>query len=332
MGHKLWPCRPEHEYNVLGHFHITDIWAVPIKVVDGKKITQWMVRFEKVDLASRSWWIPLDTSEPHEYQAGEYECSKKICAECGSSSKEKYAQGWTCLNTECHEFFSFESGLPDYTQLEYNEAFLRERTSFQAVEPLCSLVPPLPTEEDMEVIRRTASFKRGMVCPRCSGCSRRIEWGGLRCEYPGCAFVHPLPFKAVTADQIRAESTASRKPFKDWEIGDAAMKWQKFNFPGHQARIAFFPDEDDEIIGWAMVLRPSLEICKSDDGPDQMFVGMQQSDIGLERTASKNRGMCIGCPLLWQELTAAGARGEELIRHFVTNFVSRITCAIIHSH
>lgn len=296
-----------HYYCVLDYFQITDFWweKIPAKV---KEVQQAMVRLEKVDLATRSWFAPKGASreEAREFDVGEYACKTITCGTCNTPSKEKFNWGWACLNKDCEKFFEF--ALKTNTPLlEYNENFLRERTSYTPTNPeqdarLDSLIPPLPELDDTS-LGCEEKYKGGIVCPRCHRCNNRVEWGGWVCESPGCEFRLPMPLRMVPTENILKENNK----FKDSRYHHETIRKQVFKNDHYEAAVYILPGEHpNEYAGSVTDFKLNDKAIERDGGINDLYQRMQREDMPLKRRAAKN----------------AGQRIEELTSHFSTNFVS----------
>ncbi len=323
QGNHGCPTALPHYYCALDWFHVTDVWCE-----NYKGLSRWMVRLEKINLDDKSWWSSKAT--PHtrpDFNA--HKAEVKECPKCKKESKAIYKQGWTCLNadplpaslgkkvrekTTCTEFFKFGSDVND-TTLAYTEEFLLERTNFRELRDPSglevhpgNLKPPLLTMEDVE---RLGYFgfeeecKRGVVCPVCGCCSRRVEWGRWICESStsGGHFEYSLPARIITADEAIANGNdippsmmlKSGKTHKD--VFDDIVDRSEFHqehVSGYQVYRYGMPDEttDDKpgaIIGYVYHLKSNVSTNQFPGGPDDLFEDLQRTDLGLKRNPSKNK-------------------------------------------
>ena len=288
MGNKLWPSKPPHYYNVLDHFHVTDAWPIKSVGTNNEEHTQFMVRLEKVNTTSTSWWEPISESRD-KYAVGEYVCPVKVCQACGKPSKEIYENGWACLESSCSEFFKFD--LPEgeaKVSLKYTTNFLRERSTFRSEIPLCPLVPPLPSSIDNNGIGTGKASRNGIVCPECRRCSRRLKWDAWECETDGCTFRHILPFSTMTVQDIEQEAASFKG--REWFNSDLILKDTTI-IDGHKAEIYYLKGEEDtEVAGIVTILRASRGACEKPQGPDEIFEELQKADIGLRRNVALHAG------------------------------------------
>ncbi|KAI1104536.1 hypothetical protein F4804DRAFT_351906 [Jackrogersella minutella] len=306
----LFPVKPPYEFNVLDHFHVTDIWPEHISAAGDTVAKVFKVRLEKVNLTSRSWWAPkgANSLEAGEFEIGEYSCASRDCATCKTASKEMYKQGWTCLNDDCPMFFNF--AVPVVTdELQYNDDFLRERRQYNGGQLRHELRPPLPTIDD-DTFSSAKRFKKGVVCDKCGCCCRRLHWWGWECENKVlCDFTHQVPVKPVEPEWITQENmmrlTANWK--KSNKFKHARIDKHKKCEGGKVITTWFLPNvkDKDDFIGTVTRIRPSKEACDRIGGLGNLYTQLQQDEnTGLERRPVRN----------------AGCRNEEVTSHFTVNF------------
>ncbi|KAF3065221.1 hypothetical protein GL218_02397 [Daldinia childiae] len=298
----MFPVKPPHHYNVLDYFHVTEIWQEKTKESRGEIVVIYMVRLEKVNLTSRSWWAPRGVSAPEagEFGVGEYSCTSSTCTACQNPSKEIFEQGWTCLNSQCSGFFKFSTSL-DVNELKYNDAFLRERTEYSGTPIEDSLIPALPSDRK-GTIGSEKEYKQGIHCPKCGCCSRRIKWDGWYCENAECDFTHAVPIKMTPLDRIKKENkTVKTKKATNY---NRQVKVHKTTIGGQKLKTFFLPDENGEYIGTVTRIRPPEEAISREGGLNDLYLHLQKEDLKLERRPAKN----------------PGCRVEELTSHFSGNF------------
>ncbi|KAI8963989.1 hypothetical protein F5Y11DRAFT_317496 [Daldinia sp. FL1419] len=305
-----FPIKPPHYYNVLDYFYVTDIWQEKAKGGKGDPVTVHMVRLEKVDLKNRSWWAPKDSSahDAGEYHIGEYSCAVSICPTCRTSTKEIFVQGWVCINKECADFFQFATSF-DIDELEYNDAFLRERTKYAGASFVSKLVPELPAlpSNDSSALGSEKEYKQGIVCPKCRCCSRRIRWDSWYCENEGCDFTHVVPIQMAQLGNIEREhqQVEGKKGFATGSsCGLISTRTYESIIGGQNVKTFFLPDEGRGYIGTVTRIRPTEGACARKGGLDDLYFRLQKEDLRLERRPAKN----------------SGCRVEELTSHFSGNF------------
>ena len=296
QGNTGSPSKLPHYYNVLDHFHVTDVWCEKYNGV-----VRWMVRLEKIDLDHKSWWSAETTSHSHPNFVSP-KALGQVCSICNVHSKTIYKQGWVCLNadpvkavtgkhkkTTCPAFFDFGGDVDDKA-LKFTDEFLLERTQFpiQLTEPL---VPQMPNVADKDVIGALAfeeNCRKGIVCPQCGCCSRRIHWEKWVCENPLCSYTSTLTPRAVPAspaiseDEDPKDHTFVSKSIASTTLDLCSGNWAvtKYDIPG----------EEGEIVGNVFHFKSNTIINGQPNGPDDLFAELQVAKLGLKRNASKCRG------------------------------------------
>ncbi|KAH8816837.1 hypothetical protein F5884DRAFT_236441 [Xylogone sp. PMI_703] len=283
----LCPVLLPHYYCVLDWFHVTDVWC---EIMNRFKV--WMVRFEKVDLSKRSWWSPSsELLSPTAVRGFDNIRSFASCKTCHHESKLIYNIGWTCQNNQCVRFFDFAKAY-DPLKLDYTAEFLNERTRFLGEGP-GSLSPPLLVDADlisMEAFGIEKECKRGIVCPLCGCCSRRIEWDHWFCENSSCNFTHrirqlPIPISEV----VRRCPDSDEIQLKDTMNGGVRV--------GQSIRGLYdvyeyiIPGVGGEAIGFVRHFKANGIINQQPDGPNDLFVAMQRDNFGLKRNPARLPGL-----------------------------------------
>ncbi|ETS85009.1 hypothetical protein PFICI_03034 [Pestalotiopsis fici W106-1] len=303
------------EYCVLGEYQVTDLWLekFPDSVQTSVAVASWMVRLEKVEFNKSSWFKPKSTS--HDVVAGQYKCPSLECISCGKESKQIYDKGWACLHNTCARAFIFqvvsngqvEERRLGFNEIQYSAEFLYERTLLPAEATRQDLIPPLPTIDNSISFGTEAEFKRGMVCPLCKCASRRISWHGWKCENTeSCNFTHMVQTRPYPLQEIARETRKVKSRYKQGSFTDSLVKCYDRLLEGYATQVYTFPDEAGQTCGTAIVLRATEEICAKEDGPDALYMAMQDRnvDLKLERSAARH----------------TGKRHEELCSHFTSNF------------
>jgi len=300
QGHSKSPSKLPHYYNVLDHFHVTDIF--PEKY---ESLIRWMVRLERINLDEKSWWSAKDAPHsPPNFVSPK--APEQRCMVCNKSSKTIYKQGWTCLNADpekevngghqkstCPAFFKFADAVNDMT-LEFTDEFLQERTQFQlaAGQVLEPLVPEHLTKEREKAVGALAFAEKcrgGIVCPQCKGCIRRINWGFWKCENPGCTFESRLTPRSVPAS-LAISSNGKVVPSLQKSKNDA-IKVVVLDWGYYKVTMYTLPGEEEgSIAGWIFHFQSCAIINQNVAGPDELFLELQSADLGLKRKASKNKG------------------------------------------
>ncbi|KAF2999511.1 hypothetical protein E8E14_001335 [Neopestalotiopsis sp. 37M] len=310
------------EYCVLGEYQVTDLWLEKFPNSEASEVTpedtseeaserasektfkslaaSWMVRLEKVKFNEPSWFMMESTS--HSLSAGQYTCPSFKCTECNETSKVIYNKGWACLNNPCDEAYKFlvtSNGQTKRRYLKFNEIqysieFLYERSFLPANAVRQDIIPPLPTIDANTSYGTEAEFKRGVVCPLCYCCSRRIFWNGWKCENTeSCSFTHTLETQPYPLEEIETETKKVKsKKIYGVSYDEKLVTRHDRHIDGYEMEIYTFPGEQDQICGAAVVLRATKEICAKENGPDALYLSMQDPtvDLKLQRKAARHRG------------------------------------------
>ncbi|KAK8024101.1 oxoglutarate iron-dependent oxygenase protein [Apiospora rasikravindrae] len=299
---KSYPVKPPRSYCLMGFFLATYVWAEKTVTVDGSSVSEYMIRLEKIDPQVKSWWMPAGhDTEP--VPVGEFQCDGNSCDSCGKYSKTVYTEGWACLSMSCPEHFKFERPVsPD--ELIYNEVFLLERHDNRDLLPLPQAVPALPVANQMSY-GTEAEFKRGIVCPQCGFCSRRVYWWGWACENEsvGCDFKHIVSFTNYPLSSVEKECT-SMNARRRLEIIDKSIQHKTISGGGYTIEMYSFPNSEGTVGGAVAVFRATPETCGMPNGPDNLYLDMQNADLRLQRNPARNKG----------------SRREELTSHFAYNY------------
>ncbi|KAI8623146.1 hypothetical protein F5Y19DRAFT_482041 [Xylariaceae sp. FL1651] len=301
----------EHQFNVLDWFHITEIWPEyqPTQS-NGTQYKQYMVRLEKIDLESPSWWVPQGVDQNELYAAGQYNCRVFICQFCRSPSKEIFQEGWCCLDKSCAEFFRFTDPSVNIDDIHYHENFLKERNPWARKGTVQPLVPSFPAMSENQ-FGSEEKFKGGIVCPTCKFASRRKKWDGWYCE-KGCGFELVMTPKDVPMHIIQEETSRMlRRHTKYFEIDERIDRFTH-NVNGYNATTFYLPNapgsvHEGDFLGTVTVFRPTQLTLQRPGGLDDLFRGIQEAtrvgDVQLERRPARCRGSHM----------------EELTSHFSSN-------------
>jgi hypothetical protein len=265
-----------------------------------KLVASWMVRLEKVKFDEPSWFMMESTS--HSLSVGQYTCPSFKCTECNETSKVIYDKGWACLNHPCRQSYKFlvasngetERRCLRFNEIQYSPEFLYERSFLPANAVRQDIIPPLPTIDANTSYGTEAEFKRGIVCPLCYCCSRRIFWNGWKCENTeSCSFTHTLETQPYPLEEIETETKKVKsKKIYGVSYNEKLVTRHDRHIDGYEMEIYTFPGGQDQICGAAVVLRATKEICAKENGPDALYLSMQDPtvDLKLQRKAARHRG------------------------------------------
>lgn len=232
------------------------------------------------------------------------------CRRCQAISKTIFAQGWVCMNVNCLSYFKMVDHATGYEAVlgkpQYSEAFKSERSPYEGgANGLVPLIPRLMTEQDMVLYSRTGTeeiFSKGIVCPICKCCSRRIHFKKWTCEN-GCDFVHELPVRTLTAIQanLQGVKNAEKYPKVVAQNGVSQTSEPVGHFDVDQFEIK---TREGEFIGYVRHFKSNDLVNALEDGPDDLFREMQENDFGLMRRAVRQKG----------------SSGEILTSHYASNW------------
>ncbi|KAH9889190.1 hypothetical protein F4778DRAFT_394885 [Xylariomycetidae sp. FL2044] len=309
-----FPVRVPHNFQVLGYFNITDIWAAS----DKAGFKRFLVRYERNDLEQTPWDAPRSNPRDGMYSPGQYTCPVRVCNVCQRSSAEVYSLGWSCLHLDCDQFEQFGS-IPAGGLLQYNEAFLNKRAHFTpGVHPKIdydgALIPSLPHKN--EAVRKgqhgtEMHFKRGIVCPNCHKCVQRAHWLSWQCG--NCGFKHSITMSPISLDLILAETkkVAARNP-EPFKIKYIKIDVFKCQIPGFVVHTAFLPDDEDGkgqgIAGAVCILRSKKRTLERPGGVNDHFQRVDKDALDGKM------------PLLRRPARCHNLHIEELTSHHALNY------------
>ncbi|KAL3418928.1 hypothetical protein PVAG01_09149 [Phlyctema vagabunda] len=284
-GCPISPTKMPHYYNVLDWFHVTDVWC---EMSQGLKV--WKVRFEKINLAELSWWAPKNSPAiPQDRDIVSTKTPLRACLRCGKIYRKMYNAGWVCLNTGCVRYFEFEGPSDDDTT-DYDEAFLNERTRFEGTVP--SSISPLPLTnsdlDEMDAFGIEKECKRGIVCQKCRCCTRRIDWRVWSCENPACDYTYQIRQTPIPIEEVVARSLKKSKRF----IMRGGIRVSQMTLTQYDVIEYSIPgvDGDENSIGFIRHFKANGIINKQPDGPNDLFIQMQEQDFGLKRNPVRLSG------------------------------------------
>ena len=280
------PSQIPYRYCVLGLFHITDIWA---EKSNGKIIM--MIRMEKVDLYSKSWWAAKDSKLlPGAGKITPAKAIRRECFFCGGISPTIFKRGWICLRQTCLAFWTVD-GLPiDSLEASYDEAFINERTGFDGFEaPFMTTPKPLDPTVALPVSKQCW---KGMVCPKCGRCIQRVHWDGWRCPNNNCDYLHTVPHKVTPSSALLGDLTA---PFSGHALSDDDHRRDQISSGTRKHgfwRIHVYDFAEDVA---AFHFHANAAINAKTGGADDILNALQAQNIGLERRPLKS---AVGEPIL----------------------------------
>ncbi|KAI9788744.1 MAG: hypothetical protein M1816_006601 [Peltula sp. TS41687] len=275
-GNQFCPTVIPHRYCVMDYFHITKIWCEKAGRMDC-----YMFRFERILQEIPSWWSPSGRLEPATPPANDMEMPvHATCLFCEKDEVQIYTAGWMCLNEKCGAFWTIDL-TPPRSPLRHTNYFLNHRVGYdwRNRRPPCQLAPELvkPVEGGSFAVGRHCW--KGILCQRCGGCIPRVDWHEWKCQTPGCDFRYTIPFTPL---QVAEVSDPHGIPLR----GHAAPT-TKFLDPitvshrftdNYRINTYHIPR-----CGTVTHFQANWNINERAGGPDDMFLDLQQVDLGLKR-------------------------------------------------
>ncbi|KAK5656211.1 hypothetical protein OQA88_4972 [Cercophora sp. LCS_1] len=332
-GHPQYPKGVAYRYGVLGYFHVSHCWMEIHNNKPDNPVNVLRIRFEKVDLATPSWWdlegkhikVTTITREVPSTLPGASGPSTpliKECQRCNKDSTEMFTVGWFCQNHTCGAYYE-GLGEEALRTLTYTTAFIDMRT------PFTSQVPPVlarPVPDFFSAHGTESASRTGFRCPECGCCNRRIFWDYLICENPACQCTWPapkLPYPTANLGKDIAKlgriinctrnrnSLTNDQGSPDFNL--AATRHQIFKFynsftaGNYMAWQYLLPGPDGAIIGSFTLFEANDAITEALNGPTDMFRELEPLELGLKRNSASR----------------AKDSQERLTRHFQQNFGAR---------
>ncbi|KAE8383316.1 hypothetical protein BDV26DRAFT_287818 [Aspergillus bertholletiae] len=277
-----------HPYNVMDYFRITNIWFERI----GKR-TAAKVRYEKLNLQSKSWWADKGSVPPPPLGERDFVSTPNsaLCSACSQRSLQVFHEGWMCLEPSCTRFFKL-GGLTAPTNLTYHPKFLSYRmVPDPTIKPHHSLIPDLLStfdEDDASVATSRVAWK-GIVCPRCCKCISRKFWNGWKCSDDNTPISaqaqHPCAFEKMprmpTISLRSVIDTLEIAPQKRAFIPDGRFMIpivDDYSLAPYRRLVYAIPG-----VGHITHLMSNRDINDRPNGPDSMFTQLQLAELGLQR-------------------------------------------------
>lgn len=279
--------RLPHRYNIMDWFRVTNVWFERIGRKNGVK-----VRFEKLNLAEKSWWAAKGSLPPMPLEQRDFETKPEIlkCEACFTESVRVYEKGWMCLDPACIDFWKIgDTSPPD--ELTFNPDFLSFRSRPDtAIQPHYSLVPDLLStlDENAADVSTSRIAWKGIVCPMCFKCIRRTFWRGWKCDddtTDGKECGNRCPFqKFMNMNPVSLRVVLDH--FELAPIKRAIVFDRKFSIPNIDDN-SFFPYRKLfyklDGVGSITHFVSNKAINSRANGPDDLFINLQRDDLGLKR-------------------------------------------------
>ena len=280
-GNPKCPTKVPHPYCVMDYFHITHVWAERVN-----RRVSYQYRFEKLALDKASWWAPEASPDPPTTTSYAFKAERLVCGQCGHTHPRIYQEGWMCLNPECDRFWTLDRKHP-CVLLHYNEDFLHERTEWDKnIRPPYALKPELPAFKGGN--NREFSVSRlawkGIACSKCGCCLSRVRWQGWACQSVGCDFTYTITHQLLAPRAVLGAHNAT--------YAGHALPLDAYTAPVRQdVRFSTnFRIHTYTVPGCGMITHfmANDAVNKATNGPDDMFLALQQADVGLTRFPLKS--------------------------------------------
>ncbi|KAF3768832.1 hypothetical protein M406DRAFT_327250 [Cryphonectria parasitica EP155] len=274
---------------VLGRYYITALWQEMVKP---------HIKLQRIGSENPVW--SKDKTDDKRVYSEVPTCSEQACATCLMKSPKIFKNmEWICLHHKCDRFFIHNGvKLMGNEGLEYSEEFINWAKPLPADLDVPTWYTPLPSADNAMYGTEKGQFN-GMVCPKCSCCSRRKHWKGWVCENNKCSFELRALFRPVTLDHISCENeTHSLKIQQDgvtFNIDERFVDKTVITDNDFTVTAYLIKDKNGKLAGSLIHSRPS-EAIRSE---------LQNAhDLELQRNAALH----------------AGGYRETLCRHFSVNF------------
>ncbi len=275
-----------HNYNVLCHATVTDVWNENSKNI---KKACWKIRLEKINQSKKSWWslkdslsdeIPKTLSQLSEKK--DRAIAFKRCPTCNQESKTIFQCGWMCLQSLCKSFWLIND-LPAGENMAYITEFLLPTNTWKLGIPY-RLEPELPSTKTLDGLISKEQWT-GLVCPNCKRCIQRKYWHGWICKTPGCSWFFQIPRTVVSATSLltghAVEFTGHALPTDNWT---AEIKCLAPTFLGNW-RIHTYQLSKENTISHFFANKATNE---ENNGPNELFKVLQDENyMPLERCIQK---------------------------------------------
>ncbi|KAJ5702517.1 hypothetical protein N7488_010065 [Penicillium malachiteum] len=267
-----------HKFNIMAFFRITDVWYEMINGFPGLK-----VRFEKVDLSSKSWWAPEAPPRPTDAERDwEIKPDHFVCQSCDKQSDVIFNEGEICLNAECKRFWYLGNNLAS-GDVTYHPKFLEKRTKVASVKCPFPLVPDL-----IKTLNKGQAFGntyrdnwKGVVCQVCRKCLSRIYWKGWKCDGEACTWQYLADLAPVSLESVIGPGMPnSQEPHVDAGLGctDVVQRSVDLTSTSYCKVTYSIPG-----IGSVFHYGSGPAINASPGGPNDLFGALQTDDLDLRR-------------------------------------------------
>ena len=299
----------EHRYQFLDWFKPTDIWC---EKTNGHVAVRY--RFEKLRPQEPSWWTPAgeeDEVAEIKNSLDALEPASAVCRSCGNVSMQIYLNGWMCLREWCTNFWTLPDGTaPADDQLRYDPRFLKRRTKWPH-----SSTPWITRPDLLSFAAETTTLvgegedeglgelTKSIVCPKCGRCTAAKYWTYWLCGNSACAYRVTLPQEKITRAGLRslAHPITSGYSFSKDTYESEHISMQVSFVGNYRVQIYTIVGLENAFIAHMIA---NETVVEEKGGPDDMFMDLQNNEIGLERRAKDDSRIA----------------GENLCDHFTLNF------------
>ena len=244
-------------------------------------------KIERLDI-SESSFCERPTNRPPaipmESQATLTKAIRQTCKDCTKESLQVYQKTWMCLNLlprrgpACSEAVAAQNSITATEKSQYDPRFMAERLDRKNIK-IFDFEPPRPADILSNLSKQAknenplAELLRGIGCPRCNKCVRRVDLLGWKCDEKGCGYEVQMPIPIVPLQSaLGNRNSSSTKTVSKYKIenADAVGGPQAGDFPGYDVMNFTFAADDRK---WSLyVLTPTKETLKAPDGPDAQYL------------------------------------------------------------
>ena len=242
-------------------------------------------RFEMINLKTPSWCGVKGSPQPTTAPDFVTKAPRETCYACGVSSKQVFAEGWTCLNETCTNF-STNHNVHQGTR-SWNPVFINERNEWpEYIKPPMPLKPAPPTNSlNGSLMETSLQAWKGMVCRDCGRCNSRTSWDEWKCETEGCTFEVPIRYSIIPRSQLAPdhafEAEGHSIPFDKWEL---PVVRAENGFHGFWRRLTFELSPGNLITHYIA----NRVINRQPSGADEILETLQGVKLGMQRFPLEN--------------------------------------------
>lgn len=288
---------------VLGGYLITHMWQEMVKPHEElNAYPVWKIKLQRVGADPPIWW--KNNNPNARIHSPQPTCTAQVCSDCQKSSPQVFQNTpWLCLNYGCREFFCANGRKLNGNEahLEYSQEFMNWTKPLPYGLVLPNWFPPLPNDSsDLAAGSSEDSLYTGMVCPDCGCCSRRKLWDAWVCDH--CGFKHGSKFRHVAIEEVDAETEAhnaklgrSSKTFQEdgvtYKIDEDFVDKSVVETDDFTVTTYAVKDKNGQLIGSLVHSRPSQAVKEAENGADDLFTEMQETDdLHLQRNVNIHAG------------------------------------------